>query len=79
MEPEAESRVDKPRLSELCHVRRGEGKREGREMSQVQQPGGPKVQRNQVTKMVGLYRKEQAQPLGWKVQGRGRVCQPGGP
>lgn len=40
----------------------GKGEREGK---QLQQPEGPKVQREQVTKMVGLYREEQP----WRVQG----------
>lgn len=29
-----------------------------------------KYKRGKVTKMVGLYREEQARPLGWRVHGR---------
>lgn len=47
-----------PRLG--CLVAKGE-----REGKQLQQPEGPKIQRGQVTKMVGLYREEQP----WRVQG----------
>lgn len=70
----------------LSHVRRvGRGLGEGREWNQVQQSGGPKVQREQVTKMVGLCREKQPSPLGWIVQDNHPlthtlcVCQPGGP
>lgn len=55
-------------------LRRGGKGREGREGNQVQQPGGPKVQREGVTKMVGLYREglpEEGQPMGWIIHGRG--------
>lgn len=46
--------------TELGH----EGKRKGeeREQNQVQQPGGPKVQRGRVTKMILLYRGGQPSP-----------------
>lgn len=36
--------------------------------NQLQQPGDPKVQKEWVTKMVGLHRKEQPSPLEWRVQ-----------
>ena len=40
-----------------------EENREEKKGDQVQQPGGPKVQREQVAKMVELYREEQ--PSSW--------------
>ena len=43
----------------------------GREGSQVQQPGGQKVQREPVTKMVGFCKEEQPlSALDWRVQGK---------
>lgn len=59
--PVGESRVVMTRLSWAM-----EGKRKGdeREQNQVQQPGGPKVQRGRVTKMILLYRGGQPSPLG---------------
>lgn len=39
------------------------------EENQGQQPEGPKVQREQVTKMVGLCRGEQPSPLGLRSLG----------
>jgi hypothetical protein len=47
----------------------GGGGAGGETEDQLQQPDGPKVQREQVTKMVGLYREEQPHLLGWRVQG----------
>lgn len=44
----------------------GEGKEKGREDNQLQQPEGPKVQREWVTKMSGLYMEEQFSPPGLK-------------
>jgi hypothetical protein len=66
--------------SKLGLVRRGGRKRDkGEQRNQMQQPGGPKVQRERVTKIVGLYR-EEAQPPGLKSFGvGGGVCQLGGP
>lgn len=66
----------------LVHVRREWMRR--RTMREREEPGTaarrPKVQRKQVTKIVGLYRGEQPQALGWRVQGTGGgVCQPGVP
>ena len=58
-------------------MRRGGGER--REGNQVQQPGGPKVQREWVTKMVGLYRREQPNPLDGEFRIRSGIQQPGGP
>lgn len=59
--PVGESRVVMTRLSWAM-----EGKRKGdeREQNQVQQPGGPKVQRGRVTKMILLYKGGQPSPLG---------------
>lgn len=42
--------------------------REGRG-ERVVQPGGPKVQRKWVTKMVRLFRVEQHSSLGWRSLG----------
>lgn len=52
-----ESRVD------MSHVRRGQ--RRGREGIQVRLPGGSKEsrQKDQIIKMVGLYREGQSRPL----------------
>lgn len=58
--------------AELGHVRREEkGKGERREGNLVQQPGGSKVQRKQVTKMVGLYRKSNPPLWAGEVHIRG--------
>lgn len=47
----------------MSHVRRGQ--RRGREGIQFQPPGGPKEsrQKDQIIKMVGLYREGQPSPL----------------
>lgn len=42
----------------------GEGTGNGREKNQLQQPEGPKVQREWVTKISGLYREEQLSFMG---------------
>ena len=52
------------------HVGRQAGEGEGE--NRVLQPGGTKAQRKWVTKMAGLCKEEQPNPLGWRVQGRGR-------
>lgn len=52
---------------ELGHV--GDGEREVREENQVQQPGGPKAQREQITKLVGFY--WEGQPSLWAGEFRG--------
>ena len=59
--------------------RYGEGKRKEREGSQVQHSGGPKVQKEWITRMVGLLREEQPRPLGWRVQASGDNASHEGP
>ena len=48
----------------MCHVRRKvkEGKREVREKNHVQESGGSKLQRERITKVVGLFREERPVP-----------------
>lgn len=57
----------------LSHVGRGGGG----EMETRRKARRPKVQREWVIKMVGLYKQEQPSPLEWGVEGG--LCQPGGP
>lgn len=58
--------------TELCHVGRGGGEtKRGDHRNQAQQLGGSKVQKELVTKMVGLCREKQPIPLGWRVHSRG--------
>lgn len=45
---------------------------EGERGEPVQHPGGSKVLKERVAKMVALQREEQPIPLGWRIQGRGR-------
>lgn len=51
----------------MGHVRRGRGNRRkrGKPATSVM---GPKVLREQVTKMVRLHRERQPCPLGWKIR-----------
>lgn len=58
---------------ESCEER-GEGKGE---RNKVLQPRGQKVKEGWVAKMARLYRQEQPSCLGWRVQSRGGVCNPG--
>ena len=48
----------------MCHVRRKvkEGKRAVREKNHVQESGGSKLQRERITKVVGLFREERPVP-----------------
>jgi hypothetical protein len=58
--------------------REGEGKRKQREGDQVQRPGGPNVQKEQVTKVVRLYKRSSPAPWVEFRIGSG-VCQVEGP